>query len=283
MYIPGKGTVMIQPETGFSHTEYSLDSDADVKSNTLEMNLSAGYGLSDYFALYADCGWSYSKTKVEESTSFKSKGIEDPSIGFKFRLPTDIILFDIFSSYSPYLIKSRDSDGKKDGNMGRGGHEVYSGFNIGNKYGTFEYAFGFDSEIFSKRKSESGDVKSETTGGDIFEATVYIRKFSDENKKIYLTTGLIFDYTTKTTTKYSDGCFEKTDPLKLFGLNFGIGFIIVPEKSLLDFSFTVMRAINTDCYSRTKNDYPFSPYITDNYTKKGILGVGLQVGMRFQI
>jgi hypothetical protein len=288
MYMPAKSSIVIQP--GFSHNGSSYDmslpasthitnASGDDSDNTFR--ISAGYGLTDFCALYLAESFATSKSEssytyygLHYSSSDKSKGMEDPDVGVKFRVHDIPLLLDFTAAYSPKVFKSRYSSDDEDGTMGSGGHAVTLETEVGKKAGKVSYSFGLQGRYFTKRIASGEDGDEEETGGQQVLMRSEIQYIAKE--KMLLRGGLFFGYKTKSEKWISEADYHKYDPQKYIGFGAGLGFVVVPEKALINFAFTFVKGMNVDVIEM--NDSTLT-----EFTVKNNNSIDFEISMKFQI
>ena len=146
-------------ETNFANTtkkgalSYSGKSFADGEEKSSGLSQVISYGVNKRFSIGLqlnyliadDTSWSYGSASMIAGTknTYKSSGIVDPSLGFKYRV-CDMErckgLLDVVLKVSPKLMsaKSAAANGPK-GNGGKGGTDLNLGIDFGQKYSALQW------------------------------------------------------------------------------------------------------------------------------------------------
>lgn len=170
---PG-GALELSPSIGVSSTRFEIkNTNIEGNSSSLPVGLEVEYGFNDFFSLGADVGYSMSSMRWENCgapyicESSKSKGMVDPSLAAKLRLPVGEGAIRLNLNYSFSLEDSKtESDG--DSNNASGGSTLTAGLGYEHRIGPNIFGGIISMEVYQSERTHK-DEEPPTTGTEKIE------------------------------------------------------------------------------------------------------------------
>lgn len=263
MFMPGKGKIVVEPsfdlsrshsEVSFSYFGTSIDSESDFTESLF--SLSGYYGITDSFAIGLSEAYSSSDDKttttfwgMSDSSTTKSKGMNDPEFMILYRFLTAPVILDFNASYSPKLFKSKSATDENDGTMGKGAHSFDFGIDAGQKIERFSYALRFFTSLSTERTVEGEDGDTKSKGGHGLSAVAEIQYLLTDS--FFLRGHAGYMYITKSTSTSYDDSTSRQDGFGSYFAGAGIGFVLVPETALVNLNMSYIKSAD---FTTTETD-----------------------------
>jgi hypothetical protein len=249
---------------GFSstNTEYSIYNGAtlssDVKSRVARIPASLSFGFTDDLnlgvgiALVPGQNIEYSST----GNTYYSKGFEDPVVSLDYRLiaqsaltPMDVIFT---LGFSPKTFENKSATDKADGTMGSGRNKLIASLGASKKFSAVDLGMRISYTSLWSGKSEDAETGDEHELGtyDALSLKGALQfKFTDA---FYLVTAAtVQSYSSYEEKDVATNTMARQSAYTISSFYTGPRFVVIPQKSVLDFGVETSATTNVELTSGT--------------------------------
>jgi hypothetical protein len=261
-YLAPRHTFALSAGFSSDNTEYSVYSGttlgSDVKIRTTRISSELKFGLTDDLNLDLALAMVPGRNVEYSSTgnTYYSKGLEDPSLSLDYRLiaqsaqtPMDVV---ITVAFSPKTIEAKTATDKSDGTMGSGRNSLAAALAASKKFSAVDLGMRIIYASLWSGKNQDAETGDETELGTYDALSFQLAAQFKLTDAFLLQTGAtIRSYSAYETKDTAANTTTKQSAYTDTSFYIGPRFVVIPQKSVLDFGVETTATTNIDVTSGT--------------------------------